>query len=1267
MSRPPGDRLRAAEWRTPSGAHDSRLSTHDSGLAAMALLLLVSCSTAETSTNARAYRMDSRVQGVGGPGAVADEGDFVLDNGVVRVAILRDGNSPGPGMFGGSLVDADRVRSDGTHRAGKGMDAFAELMPMVNLMVPGYRDDPAQRSHYTTLSVEVLADEGRFACPGGTCTCATSLAASTAAARAAGECPVEGGEPGCSAILACGKADRLVEALGMIETLGVRMNLSIETTYLLDPGADYVRIRTDVFIDNRWVDSATPYALGGVEDFIRDGLGVLDVLTGDELLPPTEPHVWRQGFLAGDFLLMGKKVRIFAAGHGFDFPDTFQRLFDEGKDILGTPQAADAVVGVGDGVSYAYGSEDGPTIVPIYTGEFTGAFTNGMRCANDDTACVAHETQPLRYERILAIGRGDVASALAAMYRLRGEATGTLAGHVHDRRTGRALPGAEVFVLRDPWASDATHEFPATAERLLELLVEELGNPGVVTELGADLADDAVPDGSFSGPVPPGSYFLVVRVEGRALSAPVRVRVAAGGRTDASLAAGPPGRVDVEVFDETGSRSPAKLTFVGPIAAGDPCGSGAAVAHLTAQSAARPLALGGGEIGDRIAAIDFTVDGAHSTELEPGRYDLWISRGFEYSVHRQCLDVPAYDAARVVGVVRRQVRTTGWVSGDFHTHGENSYDADMPYDLRVRSAIAEGVDVVAATDHDVVTDLGAQVEAMGLRHRIVTATGDEVTPIETGHIIGFPLRYDARAPQGGAIDWTRRDFCVEHPDAPDCNHDGEAGYVLPLRPGEVFAKLRELGQYGPQDTLVIVPHPRDGFFGLFDQFGLNHFDASWNSPGLIRGQHPLLRAAYFSWDFDALELLNSKRFEMIRTPTVSEISDFTHDLALLQEERRPEREIADLHRMYQGLVLARTAEEAAALRYGATAQCLRDEHCGAGEMCDLQRQACAPAGARCTGHGDCADGQACLFETSPSRCAAACTSDADCRLDSRCDATTDPPHARCVRRTCAPAEAPDFPCVQSGSPVRAGPVDDWFRLLEHGIVKTGLGNSDSHSITSLETGCARNFVYVGSDDPAAVDIRDVVRAIKAGRVVASYGPFVELLVDGHRIGDTVSLGAGGGSVHVEASVQWATWFDVDRVEIYRSGELLRTIEPTASQRSQGRAELSFDDEVPGGRDAWYVAIAMGAGPDARSLAPVYTPNRHPYLGFTQVVATTFASIDDPLIHAVLSMPLPVPEEVDMLPYAITNPVFVDADGTAGFQGPAGQAPAVRWAPTEEEP
>ncbi len=503
------------------------------------LASLAACSSGETAERARAFRITSRVQAVGGPAAIAEPGDYVLDNGVIRVAVLQEGNSPGPGMFGGSLVDIDLARHDGVHRPGSGLDAFAELMPMVNLMVPGYRDDPRRRSHFETLTVEIAADGSEP------------------------ECPVAGGARGCAAIVARGKGDRLVEALGMIEQLQVRMNLSFETTYLLDPGADYVRVRTDVFIDNRWVDSEDAFAMPTVRSFVEDGLGVLDVLVGDALLPPEEPKVWQPGLLAGDFLLMGKKVKIFASGPGYDFPNQFQRLFDQGRDLLGSPQAVDTLVGVGTGVSYAYGSLDGPTIIPIFTGEFTGAFTHGLRCAHEDAACIERETRPLRWERILTVGRGDVASALAPLYRLRNTAVGTVSGWVYDPRTAAPLSGAEVFVLADPWTAEPEHEFPARAERLLELLEAETGSWQVATAFGSDLADDPVPDGSFGGPVPPGSYFAVVRAPGRGLSAPARFKVTAGGTTELSLFAGYPGRVDYGVYDGTGSPSPSKSAAQG--------------------------------------------------------------------------------------------------------------------------------------------------------------------------------------------------------------------------------------------------------------------------------------------------------------------------------------------------------------------------------------------------------------------------------------------------------------------------------------------------------------------------------------------------------------------------------------------------------------------------------------------------------------------------------------------------------------------------------
>jgi hypothetical protein len=1190
----------------------------------------------EEADRSRAYRIEERSQRVGGPAALAEVGDYILENGRIRVAITQAGNSIGPGMFGGSLIDIDRIEADGRRLPGLGGDAFCELVPMVNLMIPGYIDDPGRRSAFGPLSVAVLATGGEA------------------------ECPVEGGERGCAAIRVTGKGDRIIESIGTVGQLGVKMNLSFDSVYLLDPGADLVRVRTDFVVDNRYDDTTEPLPLDSVRRLMERRLGVFDVLVGDALLPPEDPKVWQPGFLAGDFLLFGKKVSVFSAGHGFDFGNVFQRRFDVGEDLLGAPESADWLVGVGNGVSYAYASLDGPMIVPIYTGDFTGVFTHWRQCTEDDEACRAGEGRRLRYERVMTVGRGDVASALGPLYRLRGVRTGTADGRVIDPRTQAPVSGAEVYLIRDPAPDDPGRPFPRTADEAMEANRLRRGTPGVETMLGTDLPGDPAADGSFEGPVPPGTYYVVVRAPGRAVSAPVRIVIDADRATRVTLRAGEPGKVIYEVFDETGRTTPAKLTFVGPLAPADPCGPGAPLPNLTAQSEERPLPLRGGEVPDRVAQIAWTATGSGEVPVPPGRYDLWISRGFEYSVDRRCVQVPSYAPLRVVGSIRREVDTSGWVAGDFHMHGKNSFDASTPYENRLRSAAAEGIEVFTLTDHDFITNIDAYVREAQVGHLLRAAPGLEVTTLETGHLIGFPLRHDQTTKAGGALDWTRRDRCLANPGEPDCNHDGTEGLVLPMRPQEIFDGLRGLGSQGPAGTLVIVPHPRDGFLGYFTQFGLNPFDGTFFSPGLMRGQHPLIRPdRFFSWDFDALELFNSKRYDMIRIPTVKEMNDFGFDLLQAIAAGAPERDLAEIHTRYARRVLRREVSEQRPLRWSRPAICLEASDCGAGQMCDPQRRTCVPEGVVCTGDASCPDGRTCSFEVRPYRCVEACASDDDCRIDSLCDTATGRP--RCVRRTCAATEDRNMPCVVGNDAARPGMLDDWFRLLNFGVVRTGLGSSDSHQLDSLETGCPRSYVAMATDDPARIDLGDLVRSMKAGRVVATYGPFVELWVNDRPIGDTVRLAAGERSVRVRVRVQWPSWFDVDRIELYRSGELLP--ESYTPPRNAGRFEIEITDELPArsdgsAADAWYAAVAMGVEDGSRTMAPVCLSNRHPYLGFTQVIATTFAGIDDPLLQSVVSAPMPVPEQVPVLPYAVTNPVFVDADGFEGYQGPLGPPPAL---------
>ena len=57
-------------------------------------------------------------------------------NDQIRVAILGARDSPGPGVFGGAIVDVDRRRGRIGEEGGQGRDRFAEMFSLANLIVP---------------------------------------------------------------------------------------------------------------------------------------------------------------------------------------------------------------------------------------------------------------------------------------------------------------------------------------------------------------------------------------------------------------------------------------------------------------------------------------------------------------------------------------------------------------------------------------------------------------------------------------------------------------------------------------------------------------------------------------------------------------------------------------------------------------------------------------------------------------------------------------------------------------------------------------------------------------------------------------------------------------------------------------------------------------------------------------------------------------------------------------------------------------------------
>lgn len=581
-------------------------------------------------------------------------------------------------------------------------------------------------------------------------------------------------------------------------------DIVMSTDYIVEPGVPWLTMKTTATF---W--SSEALTDGPPATSYDDGMPLIDI-------------AMETGAAFGEFYLQGGSVDVFAPGLGFDEDGAVFETMSQGKNTFLEPFQFDFLAGVGDGVSYGLAPKEGAIYVPLFTSSQTVAVGGGT--VGTAPTGRFEPGSSISYERYFFIGHGDIGSIVDQYVEARGIPYGTVSGHVVEDGTGDAISGAQVFVYEPgaelPWSQWKTDVHPY----------------------------DDVPDGSFGGRLPVGEWELVVHQAGRATTKRFTVDVKKGKDTAVHLSAPPPGIVQFTVRDERGRKVPAKLTVVrenGP--------------------AFRNPDLGDGFIGGDPEAVIFSPYGEGEFMLQPGKYRVIASRGLEYEIHEsEPFTITERAGARIDLNVIRSLDTPGWIAADFHVHAVPSHDSGVHLHERVTTMVAEGVEFFASTDHDHVTDYAPTVEWMGLEEFVQTAVGNEVTTIEVGHFLSFPLEHDFLGDRGAKdatrIDWTDK------------------------TPTMLMEDMRTLGKAGGFDPVVFVGHPRDGILGYFDQYG---FDPYLGNPGLagqpgapvidsplLSATNPLLSSANVSWNFDAIEILNGKRLDFLRTPTQPEMDDY---------------------------------------------------------------------------------------------------------------------------------------------------------------------------------------------------------------------------------------------------------------------------------------------------------------------------------------------------------------------------------------------------------
>jgi len=1131
-------------------------------LAALAAVLLSSAVLSSCNSGddlLRAKVIENRAELVGGPVAMADIGDFLLENDQVRVAILRAIDSPGPGVFGGSVVDIDRRRSRIEFQAGHGLDRFSETFPVANLMVP----EPSE------VDVRVLKD---------------------------------GSDGQEASIRVEGQGEFLFEALAVLRTQqpvldgifpNIRTRLRFTTDYILRPGARHIHVKTTIHLPDEQPSSTCP-SLDDCNAACDDGLAegpdgcllcecsdviALEQYEGSESVfgnilgdPPSEPDaVQKAGVIAGDFVFFGNQNDVFAPGPGFDEDAATQRAFRSGRNTFQNPLTYNYVAAAGGDISYGYFNVPQPGIdapvvnVPLFASAATAFVIAGKNClhdSSDDDTC--DRQRAYSYDRYIAVGDGDVASVLEEMYAVRGTPTGELTGHVYWFDTAEPVKNARLFVLTDP---DPGRDW-TSVEALVTSNLEATGEPGVINAIDADLGLDKVEDGDFRGVLPAGNYVVVARnPEATATSEPIEVQVVAGQATVITPTLPSPAKVVFRVTDDVGQAIPCKLSFVSLDANGD----------ALEGTGLRRTYFGEGRLSDGVRHIHWSAHGSGEVEVEPGRYDIVVSRGIEYGIHiernvvlapRGSLDV---DAA-----LSREIDTTGWMSADMHLHSTPSFDSGMPIPARVKTVAAEGLELAVSTDHDVNSDYMPAIRELGLEPFVAHAVGAEITTLEHGHFIGFPLQYDAHTvPTHGAHDWS-------------CQPGGE-----------ILDGIREIGD--EFEPFTIVAHPRDGFFGYLDQLGVDpyRFDRELS---LLEADNPVFRTA--SCDFDAMELIHNKRFDLVRTPTVAEVVDYNRCLARIDAANDeddlsaacPELGSGPLRECHEGELFFQCQDRN------------RDELAWALTKRIITRTP-SEQSSEWSWPGTAAD-----------------TQDL-CRVS---DLGDDP----------IPADNHDLPCN-----FRAGEVDDYFRLIERGMLRAQIASSDSHG-SLLEPGFPRTYFKSETDVPSSLELVRAVDSLRAHTVFTTYGPFIRATIDGKTFGETTT-GSAGSQIPMALNIQTASWFGVDRVEIYLNGLIAEVLTPNAGpdaiQDVLTEVALTLPD-----RDSWVVIIAMGLQ-DENLMAPVSLSRPFGEVQLANIAAGAFSLL--PVISALFPPDPTVPDWSPTPPYAVTNPIYIDVDGNGRYDAP----------------
>lgn len=254
-------------------------------------------------------------------------------------------------------------------------------------------------------------------------------------------------------------------------------------------------------------------------------------------------------------------------------------------------------------------------------------------------------------------------------------------------------------------------------------------------------------------------------------------------------------------------------------------------------------------------------------------------------------------------------------------------------------------------------------------------------------------------------------------------------------------------------------------------------------------------------------------------------------------------------------------------------------------------------------------------------------------------------------------------------------LGDWFNMINQGIVRTAVADSDTHRVVRTLASTPRTMIASPTDDPGSLSaIAETLSInVNAGRAIGTNAPMIRVTTSatstgetgGHALGLPLEIATTDGAVDVTVEIQSPIWAEFDTVEFYVNPVTTRSV----AQVNSGDASVDPVDVTTYGVTPDFVhtagtdftvstVVVDGAVPGASRLEATTTLSLAGLTSDVWVVAIVRGSdgVSQPLFPAVpfdlsSASNTTLPDLLDgnlgesgVPALAYANPLFVDVDG-----------------------